>query len=70
MTINYVYEKINKIMECLDRIDFFDVSSNQRKYNQKKINEVYNILDNLNDEIIREIEIKKRIKKERKKIKC
>ena len=60
MTINYVYEKINKIMECLDRIDFFDVSSNQRKYNQKKkINEVYNILDNLNDEIIREIEIKK-----------
>ena len=66
MTINYVYEKINKIMECLDRIDFFDVSSNQRKYNQKKINEVYNILDNLNDEIIREIEIKK-IKKERKK---
>ena len=36
MTINYVYEKINKIMECLDRIDFFDVSSNQRKYNQKK----------------------------------
>ena len=69
MTINYVYEKINKIMECLDRIDFFDVSSNQRKYNQKKINEVYNILDNLNDEIIREIEMKKRIKKERKKIK-
>lgn len=66
MTINYVYEKINKIMECLDRVDFFDVSSNQRKYNQKKINEAYNILDNFNDEIIREIEIKK-IKKERKK---
>lgn len=66
MTINYVYEKINKIMECLDRVDFFDLSSNQRKYNQKKINEAYNILDNLNDEIIREIEIKK-IKKERKK---
>lgn len=52
MTIQYIQNKIDKIMKALDDIDFLDIS--KRKDNQKKINEAYMILDNFKDELIRE----------------
>ena len=52
MTINHIYNIINKIMRRLENIDF--ISLEKRKYNQEQINEAYNILDNFRDELIRE----------------
>lgn len=57
MTINHIYNIINKTMKLLEEIDF--VSLDKRKYNQEQVNKAYNILDNFKDELIRE-NIKKR----------
>lgn len=52
MTINHIYNIINKTMKLLEEIDF--ISLDKRKYNQEQVNKAYNILDNFKDELIRE----------------
>lgn len=52
MTINHIYNIINRTMKLLEEIDF--VSLDKRKYNQEQVNKAYNILDNFKDELIRE----------------
>lgn len=52
MTINHVYKIINQAMNLLENIDM--ISLNNRKYNQKQVNEAYKILDNFKNELIRE----------------
>lgn len=52
MTINHVYKIINQTMNLLESIDM--ISLNNRKYNQKQVNEAYKILDNFKNELIRE----------------
>lgn len=52
MTINYVYKKVKKAMDILENIDFMDIRI--RKNNQRKVNEAFDVLDNLKDALIRE----------------
>lgn len=52
MTINHIYKIINQTMNLLENIDM--ISLNNRKYNQKQVNEAYKILDNFKNELIRE----------------
>ena len=61
MTINYVQEVIIKAMKQLELIDFINIE--KRRENQKQVNKAYNILDNFNDEFVRE-KIKNKQKKE------
>ena len=59
MTINHIDTIITNAMEKLESINTLDFR--KKESNQKRVNEVYNILDNLKDEIIREkIKIKQR----------
>ena len=62
MTINYVQEVVNKTMKQLEFIDFINIE--KRRENQKQVNKAYKILDNFNDELVREI-IKNKQKKRR-----
>ena len=52
MTINYVQDIIKKAMYEIETVDFFQ--NDKRRENQKKLNKAYNILDKLNNELIRE----------------
>lgn len=52
MTINYVYKIITTAMKKLEGINTLDF--HKGKTNQKYVNEVYDILDKLKDELIRE----------------
>lgn len=52
MTINYVYKIITTAMKKLEGINTLDY--HKGKANQKYVNEVYDILDNFKDELIRE----------------
>ena len=52
MTIKHIRIIIEKAMLKLNNIDFMDIT--KRSYNQKCVNEVYTILDNFKDELIRE----------------
>ena len=52
MTINHIYNIVVNTMNKLENIDF--ISLDRRKYNQQQLNEAYRILDNLEDELIRE----------------
>ncbi len=61
MTINYVQEVIIKAMKQLELIDFINIE--KRRENQKQVNKAYKMLDNFNDELVREI-IKNKQKKE------
>lgn len=63
MTINYIYNITKEVMYKLEHIDYYDIKKN--KYNQQNLNEAYNILDNLKDELIRE-SIKNRQKHKQK----
>ena len=59
MTINHIDTIITNALEKLESINTLDFR--KKESNQKRVNEVYNILDNLKDEIIREkIKIKQR----------
>ena len=62
MKITYIINKLKEIQDCLDAIDYFNVSSEQRRYNQKRLNEAYKLIDNFHDELIRE-KIKRRNEK-------
>ena len=61
MTINYVQEVIIKAMKQLELIYFINIE--KRRENQKQVNKAYKMLDNFNDELVREI-IKNKQKKE------
>lgn len=64
MTISHVYKKITEVMETLENINIYEMSSSvMRRYNQKKINDAYKMLDNLRAELERE-HIKNKQKKE------
>lgn len=52
MTINHVYNQVERVMKELENIDMTRIE--KRKYNQAQINKAYNILDNFRDELIRE----------------
>lgn len=52
MTINHVYNTINKAMRIIENVDM--MSLDKRKYNQAQINKAYELLDNFKDELIRE----------------
>ena len=52
MTINYIYKIITTAMKKLEGINTLDF--HKGKANQKYVNEVYDILDNFKDELIRE----------------
>ena len=61
MTIKHIYNIINKTMKTIEDIDMMSLT--KKKYNQNKINEAYELLDNLRDELIRE-NIKRRHERE------
>lgn len=55
MTLNYVYKKLTEVMQTLENINIYEMSSSaMRRYNQKKINDAYKMLDNLRAELERE----------------
>lgn len=55
MTISHVYKKVTEIMETLQSVNVYEMSSSaMRRYNQKKINDAYKMLDNLRAELERE----------------
>lgn len=55
MTISHVYKKITEVMQTLENINIYEMSSSaMRRYNQKKINDAYKMLDNLRAELERE----------------
>lgn len=66
MTISYVYKKITEIMQALENINLYEMStSSVRRYNQKKIHYAYKQLDNLKAELEREY-IKNKQKRNKK----
>ena len=55
MTIRHVYKKITEIMQTIENINIYEMSSStMRRLNQQKINKAYKQLDNLKAEIERE----------------
>lgn len=55
MTISHVYKKITEVMETIQSVNVYEMSSStMRRYNQKKINDAYKMLDNLRAELERE----------------
>ena len=55
MTISHVYKKVTEVMQTLENINIYEMSSSaMRRYNQKKINDAYKMLDNLRAELERE----------------
>lgn len=55
MTISHVYKKITEVMQTIENINTYEMSSSaMRRYNQKKINDAYRQLDNLRAELERE----------------
>ena len=55
MTISHVYKKITEVMQTLENINIYEMTSSaMRRYNQKKINDAYKQLDNLRAELERE----------------
>lgn len=55
MTISHVYKRITEVMQTLENINIYEMSSSaMRRYNQKKINDAYRQLDNLRAELERE----------------
>lgn len=61
MTINHLYNITINVMDKLEHIDFYDLK--KKNTNQRNINEAYQILDRLKDELIREdIKIKQKYK--------
>ena len=55
MTIGHVYKKLTEIMQTIENINIYEMSSStMRRLNQQKINKAYRQLDNLKAEIERE----------------
>lgn len=55
MTISHVYKKLTEIMQTIENVNLYEMSSStMRRLNQQKINKAYKQLDNLKAEIERE----------------
>ena len=55
MTIGHVYKKLTEIMQTIENVNIYEMSSStMRRLNQQKINKAYKQLDNLKAEIERE----------------
>ena len=55
MTISHVYKKLTEIMQTIENINLYEMSSStMRRLNQKSINRAYKMLDELRAEIERE----------------
>lgn len=55
MTISYVYKKITEVMQTIENINLYEVTTlSRRMVNQKNINKAYKMLDELRAEIERE----------------
>ena len=55
MTISYVYKKLTEIMQTIQNVNLYEMSSaSVRRLNQKSINQAYKMLDELRAEIERE----------------
>lgn len=55
MTISHVYKKLTEIMQTIQNINLYEVTTlSRRMINQKNINKAYKMLDELRAEIERE----------------
>ena len=55
MTISHVYKKITEVMQTIQNINLYEMSSSaMRRLNQKKVNQAYKMLDELRAEMERE----------------
>ena len=55
MTLNYVYKKVTEVMETIQNVNLYEISSvTMRRLNQQRINTAYRQLDNLRAELERE----------------
>ena len=55
MTISRVYKKITEIMQTIQSVNLYEMSSSaMRRLNQKKVNDAYKMLDELRAEMERE----------------
>ena len=55
MTISHVYKKITEVMQTIQNINLYEMSSSaMRRLNQKSINKAYRMLDDLRAEMERE----------------
>lgn len=56
MTISHVYKKITEIMQIIENVNIYEMSSpTMRRLNQQKINKAYRQLDDLRAELEREV---------------
>lgn len=55
MTISHVYKKITEVMQTIENVNLYEMtSSTMRRLNQKSLNKAYKMLDELRAEIERE----------------
>ena len=55
MTISHVYKKITEVMQTIENVNLYEMtSSTMRRLNQKSINKAYKMLDELRAEMERE----------------
>lgn len=55
MTISHVYKKITEVMQTIENVNLYEMtSSTMRRLNQKSINRAYKMLDDLRAEMERE----------------
>lgn len=55
MTTNHVYKKITEVMQTIENINLYEITTlSRRMVNQKNINKAYKMLDELRAEIERE----------------
>lgn len=55
MTISHVYNKVTEVMETIQNVNLYEISSvTMRRLNQKSINKAYKMLDELRAEMERE----------------
>ena len=55
MTLNYVHKKLTEIMQTIQNVNLYEMSSaSVRRLNQRSINQAYKMLDELRAEIERE----------------
>ena len=67
MTISHVYKKITEVMQTIENINLYEMtSSTMRRLNQQRINTAYRQLDNLKAELEREHIKNKQIRRNEK----
>lgn len=55
MTISHAYKKVTEVMETIQNVNLYEISSvTMRRLNQKSINKAYKMLDELRAEMERE----------------